>query len=451
MPRKPTVLVVDDEKNILTSVSHILDLEGYQPSVAGSGRIALEKLATSRVDAVLLDVRMPEMDGLEVLTRIRERHGDIPVVMMSGHANLEVAVTATRAGANDFLEKPIGADRLLVTLQNALAFVSLKDENASLKQRIRSASVLVGTSEPMNRLKADIELAAPSRARVMITGENGTGKELVARAIHEGSPRKDGPFIKVNCAAIPADLIESELFGHEKGAFTGATRERKGKFEQADGGTIFLDEIGDMSANVQAKLLRVLQEEEVDRVGGTRPIRVNVRVLAATNKDLPAEIEAGQFREDLYYRINVIPIHVPPLRTRSRDMPALIEHFMSQLCTENDRRTKTVTDEAIQRFQSHHWPGNVRELRNICERLVILTSGDVIDEVAVTRALPGEKARVETGYMRNVSFKEMVTAAERRIIEAAIEDFDGHVTNAANGLGLERSHLYKKMKALGLR
>jgi len=454
MARRPTVLVVDDEKNILISVSRMLDLEGFDAIVAGGGRIALEKLATTAVDAVLLDVRMPDMNGLDVLARLRKERPELPVLMMSGHASLDTAVQAIQAGARDFIEKPISADRVLVSLKNAIEFQHLRQQNTALKRRVLKKDTIVGASSAVDRMREEIALAAPSRARVLITGENGTGKELVARAIHTGSKRARQPFIKVNCAAIPSELIESELFGHEKGAFTGATQARKGKFELADGGTLFLDEIGDMRLEVQAKLLRVLQEEEVDRVGGSAPIPVNVRVITATNKDLRAEIEEGHFREDLYYRINVIPVRVPALRERGDDIALLIQHYLNVICEENDRRPKTIDTDAMAALCRHGWPGNVRELKNICERLVILTPGDRVTTKDILRVLPdvaGGSGTAGSGYVRDRPLREMVADAERALINAALQDHDGHITNAANSLGLERSHLYKKMKSLGIR
>jgi DNA-binding NtrC family response regulator len=451
MARQPTVLIVDDEPNILTSLSRMLSLEGFSPMVAGSGRVAFEKLAETPADALLLDVRLPEMDGLQILGRMREQYPDIPVIMMSGHANLEIAVHAIQSGAHDFIEKPVGTDRLLLTLGNALRFNTLQSEHRTLSTQLQHNQTLLGDSHQMAELREAIALAAPSRGRVLITGENGTGKELIARAIHEGSTRANGPFIKVNCAAIPSELIESELFGHEKGAFTGAHQARKGKFELADGGTLFLDEIGDMRLDVQAKLLRVLQEEEVERVGGSKPVSIDVRILTATNKVLSECIAQETFREDLYYRINVVPITAPPLRNRRSDIPMLIAHFMALACDENNRPKKTLTAAAIELLVQHTWPGNVRELKNTCERLVILTTTETVDTPSVQRLLPTLQAQAGTGYARDTPLRYLVAEAERAFIQAALDDHGGHVTNAANSLGLERSHLYKKMKALGLR
>jgi DNA-binding NtrC family response regulator len=451
MSRLHTILIVDDEQNILTSLRRMLDLEGFGAVVAGSGRIALEKLEKEAVDAVLLDVRMPEMDGLQLLAQLKERWPQMPVIMMSGHSNLETAVLAIQSGAHDFLEKPIGTDRLLVTLQNALKFTNLAAENLHLKERVSSKNPLIGRSRAMTQLRESIALAAPSRARVLISGENGTGKELIARAIHEGSDRCNAPFITVNCAAIPSELIESELFGHEKGAFTGAHQNRKGRFEQANGGTIFLDEIGDMHVDVQAKLLRVLQEEEFDRVGGSSPIRIDVRVLAATNKDLPQEIRDGNFREDLYYRINVIPIAAPPLRNRLEDLSELAAHFIAVTCKENGRRPMALSDEAVDVLSGHAWPGNVRELRNICERLVILTPDETLGAKQVHRVLPDFQERALGGYDPDALLKELMAQAERQFILARYEENDRHMTRTAASLAPERPEKKKKMEKLGIR
>jgi DNA-binding NtrC family response regulator len=450
MPRS-TLLVVDDEPNILTTLRRALELEGYGVEVAGSGRICLEKLSECDVDLVLLDVVMPEMTGLEALAEVKKRHPEVCVVMMSGNATIETAVQATKLGALDFVEKPLATDKLLITVQNALSLTHLRRERDQLKARASGGTfAMIGKSPAIREIFDKIEKTAPTNGRVLISGENGTGKELVARAIHEHSKRKNAPFIKVNCAAIPAELIESELFGHEKGAFTGATQQRRGKFELADTGTLFLDEIGDMNPNAQAKVLRVLQENEFERVGGDRTIQSDVRVVAATNKNLPAEIAAGRFREDLYYRLNVVPIVLPALRERKEDLPALVEHFVGMLCAENGRKPKTVQSAAMTLLMQHDWPGNVREVKNSIERMVILT-GDApqIDEAAVRDALPTVRA-VGSSYQRGTALKDLVASAERDIILAALEANDNHISNTARELGLERSHLYKKMKALGI-
>ena len=449
MPR-PTILVIDDEPNILKTVKTSLDLEGFGVEVAGSGALGLVKLDEREIDLVLLDVQMPGETGLEVLPKIRAAHPEVLVVMMSGHATLDTAVQATKLGAHDFIEKPLTGDKLELTVKNALAFGGLIRENATWRARAAAEHAMVGKSPVMRTITDKIAKTAPSSGRVLITGENGTGKELVARAIHDQSKRARGPFVKLNCAAIPSELIESELFGHEKGAFTGATKDRRGKFEQADGGTLFLDEVGDMNPSAQAKVLRVLQEGELERVGGAETIKVDVRVIAATNKDLPAECAAGRFREDLYYRLNVVPIQMPPLRVRKDDLPALIEHFLQMTCARDERRVKRVTPGAVTLLMQHDWPGNVRELKNVVERMVILTGdADVIGEQDVRDALPSVKP-VKGAYQQGTPFKDLVAAAEREIIMAALEAHDNHVSNTAKDLQLERSHLYKKMRALGI-
>jgi len=447
---RSTLLVIDDEPNILTTVRRSLELEGYAVEVASGAAAGLAKLADNDIDLVLLDVMMPGESGLEVLPKIRTASPETVVVMMSGNASIETAVQATKAGAHDFIEKPLSGDKLLLTVQNALHFARLRGENARLRGRARSDFAMVGKGAAMRAIFDKVGKTAPSAGRVLITGENGTGKELVARAIHEHSKRADGPFVKLNCAAIPSELIESELFGHEKGAFTGATQQRRGKFELADGGTLFLDEVGDMNPSAQAKVLRVLQENELERVGGAETIKVDVRVVAATNKDLGAEIAAGRFREDLYYRLAVVPIELPPLRARREDIPVLVEHLIGQVCADNDRKRKRVAPSAMTLIMQHDWPGNVRELKNVVERLAILTGdAEVITEADVGDALPRVKP-VKTEVARGVPFKDLVAAAEREIILAALESNDHHVSNTARELQLERSHLYKKMRALGI-
>ncbi|ACY12660.1 two component, sigma54 specific, transcriptional regulator, Fis family [Haliangium ochraceum DSM 14365] len=447
---RSTLLVIDDEPNILTTVRRALELEDYRVEVAGSGAIGLEKLAESDIDLVLLDVVMPGMDGLEVLRQVRERHPGVFVVMMSGNASIETAVQATKGGAHDFIEKPLSSDKLLLTVQNALSFAELSRENARLRARAHGEFAMIGSSSVMRSIFDKIGKTAPTMGRVLITGENGTGKELVARAIHEHSKRAGGPFIKLNCAAIPSELIESELFGHEKGAFTGATQQRRGKFELADGGTLFLDEVGDMNPSAQAKVLRALQENEIERVGGSQVIGVDVRVLAATNKNLEEEIAAGRFREDLFYRLNVVPIELPPLRERRVDIADLVEHFLSVVCEANDRKRKRVEPSAVSMLMQYEWPGNIRELKNVVERLVILTGEEeCIGEADVQDALPRVKT-VKAGHRAGVALKELVAAAERTIILEALQANENHISNTAKDLQLERSHLYKKMKALGI-
>jgi DNA-binding NtrC family response regulator len=443
---RPALLLIDDEPNILSTLRRALELEGFQVEVAGSGRLGLEKIGARDFDLVLLDVMMPELDGLQTLKLLREKEPDLPVVMMSGHATLATAVQATKLGAHDFLEKPLSTEKTLLTVRNALEMARLRME----VQGARAGEAMIGSGARMRAVLDTIARTAPTAGRVLITGENGTGKELVARALHERSKRADRPFIKLNCAAIPSELIESELFGHEKGAFTGATLKRRGKFELADGGTLFLDEVGDMNLAAQAKVLRVLQEGELEHVGGHETLRVDVRVIAATNKNLAAEIAAGRFREDLYYRLNVVPIEVPPLREHKEDIPALVEHFLGLACAANDRRRKSMSEAARGLLLQHDWPGNVRELRNAVERLVILTGeAPVLSAEDVQGILPAVKP-VKAAYTRGAALKDQVAAAEREIVLAALAANGYHIANTARELGLERSHLYKKMKALGI-
>ncbi|HEU4615118.1 MAG TPA: sigma-54 dependent transcriptional regulator, partial [Kofleriaceae bacterium] len=434
----------------LTTVRRSLELEGYAVEVAGGGAAGLAKLVEHDIDLVLLDVMMPGETGLEALPKLRAAKPETMVVMMSGNATIETAVQATKGGAFDFIEKPLSGDKLLLTVQNTLAYARLRYENQRLRGRAQTDFAMIGKGAAMRGIFDKVAKTAPTTGRVLITGENGTGKELVARAIHDHSRRADGAFIKLNCAAIPSELIESELFGHEKGAFTGATQQRRGKFELADGGTLFLDEVGDMNPNAQAKVLRVLQENELERVGGGETIKVDVRVVAATNKDLHAEIAAGRFREDLYYRLAVVPIELPPLRARREDIPTLVEHFLEQVCADNDRRKKKVASGAMTLLMQHDWPGNVRELKNVVERLAILTGeAEIITEADVGDALPRVKA-VKADFARGTPFKDLVAAAEREIIVAALDANEHHVSNTARELQLERSHLYKKMRALGI-
>jgi DNA-binding NtrC family response regulator len=449
-----SILVVDDEKNILSTLSRALRVEDYDVDVAGSADIALEKARAKAYDAFLLDVNMPGRSGLELLKALRELKIEAPILVMSGQGTIEIAIEATRLGAHDFLEKPIGTERLLLSLARALEHAQLSEENRSLKERSGEGSGLLGESAPMRKLREQIELAARASATVLVMGERGTGKELVAAAIHRGSRRAKGPFEKMNCAAVPAELVESELFGHEAGAFTGATRQRRGKFERAHKGTLFLDEVGDMPSPMQAKLLRVLQEGEIERVGGGDLQKVDVRVVAATNKPLRKEIEEGRFRADLYDRLNVVPLRVPALRERIEDVPLLAGHFLRAACAQNDRRGKSLTEGALAALGRYDFPGNVRELRNLVERLVILSPGDEIGETDVRAQLPvgAGGAGGGGGYFRpGAALEDMVREAERDLVLRALEHHQGHVTRTAEGLGLERSHLYKKMKALGIR
>jgi len=438
----PTVLVVDDEANILTSLQGALGREGYQVDVAATLDEARAKLREA-YDFVLLDVWFPNGSGLDLLAEIAAETPETVVVMMSGHATIDAAVRATRLGAFDFLEKPIALERLVVLLRNASDALALRAENRRL--RPRGTEAIVGGSPAIRRLLAEVERAGASHARVLIQGEHGTGKELVARALHAAGPRRERPFVAVNCAAIPEELIESELFGHERGAFTGATQARRGHFEEAHGGTLFLDEVGDLSARAQTKLLRVLQEGELTRVGGSRAIKVDVRVVAATNRDLTERVRAAEFREDLYFRLAVIPITVPPLRERAEDIPLLVEHFAARLAPETGGRPRRFAPGAVERLALHPFPGNVRELRNLVERLLIMAPGAVIGVEQVAAALPRPGAAPAAPGRLSESMRDF----ERRQIEEAIQAAGGNVTQAAARLGLERSHLYKKMKKLG--
>ncbi len=440
----PSLLIVDDEANILTSLQAALGREGYQVDCAATAGEARAKLREA-YDFVLLDVWLPDGSGLEVLAEIMAGTPDTGVVMMSGHASIDVAVKATRLGAFDFLEKPLSLERLLVLLRNASATLALRGENRRLP---RPWSLpIVGRSAAVRKLLGEIQLAGPSPARVLIQGEHGTGKELVARALHASSPRHAMPFVAVNCSAIPEELIESELFGHERGAFTGATQGRRGCFEEAHGGTLFLDEVGDLSPRAQTKLLRVLQEGELSRVGGHRAIRVDVRVIGATNRDLAEHTKSGRFREDLYFRLAVIPITVPPLRERPEDIPLLVEHFAARLAQETSGRPRPFATGALERLARYPFPGNVRELRNLVERLVIMSPGGSIGPDQVRAVLP----QVEHWAATGIRLSEAVQEFEKRQIEAAWLAADGNMTEAASRLGLERSHLYKKMKKLGWR
>ena len=439
-----TLLIVDDEANIRSSLQGALGREGYQVDVAGSLSEARGKLRES-YDLVLLDVWFPDGSGLDLLAEIMASTPDTIVIMMSGHATIDAAVKATRLGAFDFLEKPILLERLLVLLRNASATLALKAENRRLASPW--AHGIVGKSPAVVKLLREIQLAGPSAARVLVRGESGTGKELVANAVHLQSGRRGGPFIPLDCAALPETLVESELFGHERGAFTGATQSRRGTFEEAHHGTLFLDEIGDMSARSQTKLLRVLQESEIHRVGGNRAIKVDVRVIAATNQDLEGRVRTGQFREDLYFRLAVVPITVPPLRERTEDIPVLVEHFSGAVAKEAGGKPKSFTPAAVDLLGRYSFPGNVRELRNLVERLWIMTRGTYIGPEQVRAVLPP----VERPEGRAARLGDAVKEFERKQIEDALLGAGGSMTKAALSLGLERSHLYKKMKKLGCR
>ncbi|MFY4730827.1 sigma-54-dependent transcriptional regulator, partial [Nitrospira sp. BLG_2] len=452
-----SILVVDDEEAIRASLRSILEDEGYDVSVAANGVEAIKIYGTDPPDLMILDIWMPEMDGLETLRRVKEFVPMTQVMMISGHGSIETAVKAIKLGAYDYIEKPLSLENVTLRVKHALEQFRLAQENRSLRTKVQQKFELVGQSPAMQRLRELIETAGPTNSRVLIGGENGTGKELVARAIHMRSTRSDHPFVAVNCAAIPETLIESELFGHEKGSFTGATSMKRGQFEQADGGTLFLDEIGDMSLNTQAKVLRALQEQQFTRVGGTKLMKVDVRVLAASNKDLEKEIGKGQFREDLYYRLNVVPIVVPPLRERREDIPALVRHFMKMHVEEQGLRMKDVSPEAMAVFQHYDWPGNIRELRNLIERLMIMVPGFVIDVSQASLSLQGRTAGVApTGNQTSNSLltksydslRDARNAFEKEYISRKLREHHWNISRTAEDLKIERSHLHRKIKLL---
>lgn len=447
------ILIIDDEQGIRGALGQLLEFEGYAVRTAANAVDGLAEYGRFRPDLVFLDVKMGGMDGLEALRRLRDEDPAAVVVMISGHATIQTAVEATQHGAYDILEKPLDTDRILVTLRNALAHLDLHEENARLRSSVRSRFEIVGVSYAIRAVTEKIALVGPTPARVLVTGENGTGKELVARALHAESTRAARPFVEVNCAAIPSELIESELFGHLKGSFTGAVADRAGKFEQADGGTLFLDEIGDMSLAAQAKVLRVLQDGVVTRIGGSKPVQVDVRVLAATNKNVEREIAEGRFREDLYYRLNVVPIHVPPLRERREDIPLLVAHFIGQLTGPGGLAPKGITEEAVARLQGLDWPGNVRELRNTVERLLILAAGARIGADDVERLVGRRGDATEGGIgglLEIATFEEFKHAAERAYLLAKLRTFDWNVSETARALAMPRSNLYKKIERYGL-
>jgi two-component system nitrogen regulation response regulator NtrX len=447
---KPSVLIVDDEAGVRSALSGVLRDEGYLVEAVDSGEACLDRVARAPYDVIVLDIWLPGMDGLATLSRLRDRRVDAPVVMISGHGNIESAVRAIKLGAFDFVEKPLSLEKTVLVVGNAVRQRRLEAENRALRAHVDRHLTMVGESYVMAQLREQVAMAAPTNGRVLIYGENGTGKELVARSIHSLSRRRTGPFVEVNCAAIPEELIESELFGHVKGSFTGAVSDRRGKFELADGGTLFLDEIGDMSLKTQAKVLRALQEQVVEPVGGATGVRVDVRVLAATNKDLTAEIRAARFREDLYFRLNVIPIFVPPLRDRSDDIPLLADHFMSELAREYGRRPKRFDSGAKAGLQSYQWPGNVRELRNVIERLMIMVPGDTIVAADLT-FLDGTVLTIgEPGAGAGLPLHEARERFERDYILRALATHQGNISRTSEALGVERSNLYRKMRAFGI-
>lgn len=450
------ILVVDDEKSILDSLAGILSDEGFDPVCAGSGEEGLRLIDEEDIDLVLLDIWMPGMDGLEALEEIKKRDPVLPVIMISGHGNIETAVKATKMGAFDFIEKPPSYDKIVVAVTNGLKMSRLVEENEILRTSAKKKPALTGNSKVIRDLCGQIERVAPTSAWVLIRGEHGTGKEVVAQSIHRFSRFNAKPMVELNCAAIPEELIESELFGHEKGSFTGAAGNRRGKFDQADGGMLFLDEIGDMSLKTQAKILRILQEQKFERVGGGKTISVDVRVLAATNKDLEKEIEAGNFRADLFYRLNVVPINVPPLRDRLDDIPLLVDEFLTEMARKG-LGEKGFDAAGLKGLMSHNWPGNVRELRNLVERAVIMVPGDTIgkeDLALLLPAVPGGRTLSASESWREPfqvnNFKEARKIFEREFLRVKLGENDGNISQTAEEIGLERSHLHKKVKTLGV-
>jgi len=450
MPRE-TILVVDDEKNIRRSVSLICESEGYEVRSAADADEAMAVVRETRLDLALLDVMMPGTDGLTLLRKIRQALPDIAAIMISGNATLENAVRATKEGAFDFIEKPISKEKLLLSIKNALLSKGLNEENLELRKQVAGKYEMVGESLAMQEVRRQIAQVAPTPGRVLITGESGTGKELVARAIHENSPRRTKPFIKVNCAAIPEELIESELFGSVKGAFTGASENRDGKFAQADTGTLFLDEVGDMSLKVQAKVLRVLQEGEFEKVGGNKTIKVDVRVLAATNKNLEEEAREGRFRDDLFFRLNVVPLVSPPLRRRKEDVPLLIRYFIQRFSEQDGYKPKSVSDEAEQALRNYDWPGNVRELANLVERLMIMSNADVIGLSDLPGHIQTPSARVGLNLEDGMTLKELRESVERKYIEHILGQNGWNISQAAKALDVDRTNLHKKIRYYGLK
>ncbi|MCX7816790.1 MAG: sigma-54 dependent transcriptional regulator [Syntrophales bacterium] len=446
-----TILVVDDEVAICSSLGAILRDEGYDVITATSGEEALKIIDEELPDLVLLDIWLPGMDGIETLKVIREEYPSIRVIMMSGHGTIETAVKATKLGAFDFIEKPLHLDKVILLVKHALDMVHLEEENVFLKSKISQDYEIIGNSPATMELKEAISIIAPTNAWVLIMGENGTGKELVARAIHRMSRRASKPFIEVNCAAIPEELIESELFGHEKGAFTGATQKKRGKFDLAHEGTIFLDEVADMSLKAQAKILRILQEKRFERVGGTKMIHVDVRVIAATNKELEKEMESGRFRQDLYYRLNVIPLHIAPLRERKEDIPPLVHHFLKEFSVKEGLPEKTITSEAMEILMQHSWPGNVRELKNVIERLVIMVPGDVIRGRDIPFLSRGNHYESLENFPYNYgTLREAKREFEKQFILRKLKEFDGNISKTAEAIGVERSNLHRKIRSYGI-
>ncbi|MCX5910193.1 MAG: sigma-54 dependent transcriptional regulator [Deltaproteobacteria bacterium] len=445
------ILIVDDEERIRQSLSGVLKDEGFEVAQAKDGAQALKQIEAEPPDLVLLDIWMPGIDGIETLGKMKSQVPNLPVVMISGHGNVDLAVKATKLGAFDFIEKPLSLEKVLLTVNNALALSKLEQENLALRQEVQKKYEIVGSSQEIQQLKEQIKIVAPTNGWILITGENGTGKELVAQAVHRWSQRGSKPFVEVNCAAIPEELIESELFGHEKGSFTGALTKRRGKFDLANEGTIFLDEIADMSLKTQAKILRILQEQKFERVGGSEVIFIDVRVIAATNRDLKEEIQKGRFREDLYYRLNVIPLVVPPLRERKGDIPILVEHFIGEFCREYHKEPKKISPEALGFFTGYSWPGNVRELMNIVERMVIMTLGPVVEVKDVPPPIREQtKPPAEFSFFDYNLLKEARREFEKRFILKKLMENDENISKTAEVIGIERSNLHRKIKAYGI-
>jgi len=447
---RSAILIVDDEKGVQTSVQGILEDAGFDAQAVSSGEEALELLLKSEFPVILLDIWLPGIDGMQALAKIRQMAPETIVIMISGHGSIETAVRATKLGAFDFIEKPLSLDKTLLVVKNALHQHQLQEENRLLREQIERKYVMIGDSVPMQALRQQIAFAAPTNGRVLIYGENGTGKELVAHLLHLHSPRRDGSFVEMNCAAIPEELIESELFGHVKGSFTGASEDKEGKFAQADCGTLFLDEVGDMSSKTQAKVLRVLEEQRFTPVGGNDSLMVDVRVIASTNKNLEQEIELGNFREDLYYRLNVIPFQIPPLRERNEDIPLLTIYFLNEFAQNYGRKSPVLTPKAMEVLENYSWPGNVRELRNIMERIVIMTHQLRIDIYDLPEAILNRALTSEPGKEENPTLQGAREQFEKDFILKKLVEHKGNVSRTAQALKIERSHLYRKLKQLGI-
>lgn len=444
------ILIIDDENSILESLKLILEYENYSVEITNSALNGLKLLDAENFDLLIVDIQMPEMTGFEVITKVKENFSTLNIIVITAHGSIDNAIKATRLGAFDFLEKPIDRDKLLISVRNAFNESKLRQENIDIKKRLSEDEKIIGNSAALHNIFELIDKVATTDARILITGENGTGKELVARAIHEKSDRSKSSFVDVNCAAIPTELIESELFGHEKGSFTGAHQQRIGRFELADGGTLFLDEVGDMSLQAQAKVLRAIEDGKIERVGGGKKIKVDVRIISATNKDLPEEITKGNFREDLLHRLNVIPIHIPPLRERKDDIPLLVKHFGKEISSKHKKANPEFSNDAIELLRSLSWPGNIRELRNVIERIIILVNKNIIARKDIEFLLPLEKLTMQDMFSDANSFQEFKEKAERAFILKQLESNNWNISKTAEMLEIQRSHLYNKMKKYGI-